>query len=99
MTFPLTATVNDCLQALAGKHMGPRGAMRIYLRERGQDRQLLPSEKPAAIQFRRLKQAGYSEAHDKLEELGKQNLTMLCRFIYQPPVLPVIDAVSAELPT
>jgi adenylate cyclase len=39
-------------------------------------------------------QAGYNET-DNLEELGRENFAMLCRFIYQPPVLPVIDPVRS----
>lgn len=35
-------------------------------------------------------QAGYAD-NDKTEEMGRENLAMLCRFIYQPPVLPVMD--------
>jgi hypothetical protein len=27
--------------------------------------------------------------------MGRENLAMLCRFVYQPPVLPKIDLVSA----
>jgi adenylate cyclase len=56
------------------------------------DRQLLPSEKPLAIQRRRLEQAGYTEA-DNIAELGMEDLSMLCRFIYQTPVLPTMDPV------
>lgn len=64
--------------------------MKLYIRERGQDRQLLPSERPLALQARRLLQAGYTEA-EHIEELGKEDLSMLCRFIFQTPVLPVMN--------
>ncbi len=40
-------------------------------------------------------QAGYNES-DNLEELGRENFAMLYRFIYQPPVLPVIDPVRVR---
>jgi adenylate cyclase len=56
----------------------------------------MPHEKPLAVQLRRLLQAGYSDA-DRVDEMGRENLAMLCRFIYQPPVLPVIDPVSYTL--
>lgn len=51
---------------------------------------LLPSEKPLNIQNRRLQQAGFTEAEHP-EELGKEDLGTLCKFIYQNPALPVID--------
>jgi len=53
----------------------------------------MPHEKPLAIQLRRLLQAGYNDA-DRVDEMGRENLAMLCRFIYQPPILPIIDPVS-----
>ena len=58
------------------------------------ERLLLPSEKPLAIQLRRILQAGYTDAA-KIADMGRENLAMLCRFVYQPPVLPRIDPVSA----
>lgn len=57
---------------------------------------LLPSEKPLTIQHRRLLQLGYTEA-DHLDELGKNDMAMLCRFIYQAPILPTMDPVSIIL--
>jgi adenylate cyclase len=57
------------------------------------DRQLLPSEKPLAIQDRRLRQTGYTDG-EALEELGKEDLLILCKFIYQTPNLPVMNPVS-----
>ena len=53
---------------------------------------MLPSEKPAAIQDRRLRQAGLVES-DRLAEVGKEDLAILCKFIFQTPALPVIKAV------
>lgn len=57
---------------------------------------LLPAEKPLVIQELRLRQAGYTDA-EKIEELGKGDLAILCKFIYQTPVLPVMDPVSPHL--
>jgi len=56
----------------------------------------MPHEKPLAIQLRRLLQAGYNDA-DRVDEMGRENLAMLCRFIYQPPILPIIDPVSTKV--
>jgi adenylate cyclase len=118
MAFPLNTTTQEMLNALANKTHLTKGAMKLYVRERGQggrslvfspgimfglsnsnpfaDRLLLPSEKPVTIQLRRFLQAGYNES-DNLEELGRENFAMLCRFIYQPPVLPVIGPVSLPI--
>lgn len=78
--------------------------MKLYLRAGGQgespkpsmiltaDRQLQPSEKPLAIQDRRLRQAGYTDL-EKPEDLGLDDLFTLCKFIYQTPNLPVMNPV------
>lgn len=88
MSFPIGTTTNELISSLSGGVASTK--MKLYIRERGQDRQLLPSERPLALQARRLLQAGYTEA-EHIEELGKEDLSMLCRFIYQTPVLPVMN--------
>lgn len=90
MSWPLHATTHDITMALVSKSPKVRANMKLYIRERGQDRQLLPSEKPLAIQLRRLLQAGYSDS-DRIDEKGRENLAMLCRFIFQVPYLPALD--------
>ncbi|KAK4684783.1 hypothetical protein P7C73_g5383, partial [Tremellales sp. Uapishka_1] len=45
---------------------------------------------PLAIQTRRVQQAGYEDI-DGLEELGKLDWLILCKFIYQTPLLPIMD--------
>jgi adenylate cyclase len=94
-SFPLGTTAAELIADLVGapeKKDGKKIAtnMKLYVRERGQDRQLLPSERPLMLQARRLLQAGYS-VHEHIEELGKEDISMLCRFIYQTPVLPIIN--------
>ena len=64
--------------------------MKLYIREKGQDRQLGPNERPLAIQDRRLRQAGYTDA-EKIEELGKDDQYLFCKFVYQVPHLPVMN--------
>jgi adenylate cyclase len=56
---------------------------------------LSPLEKPLVIQDLRLRQAGYTDA-ERPEELGKDDLMILCKFIFQTPVLPVMDPVSQQ---
>jgi adenylate cyclase len=106
MEFPINTTVAEILNALSGVDAPGKKAttnMKLYLRTGGQgevyaasqltpDRQLLPSEKPLAIQDRRLRQAGYTDL-ERLEELGKEDLFILCKFIHQTPNLPVMNPV------
>nr|XP_019043899.1 adenylate cyclase [Kwoniella bestiolae CBS 10118]OCF22829.1 adenylate cyclase [Kwoniella bestiolae CBS 10118] len=93
--LPITTSTAEFISMLSGQNEAPPGkkittSMKLYLRERGQDRLLLPSEKPIAIQHRRLLQAGYTEAEHP-EEIGKDDMGILCRFIYQTPALPIMN--------
>lgn len=88
LSFPIGTTTSELISSLSGGEASTK--MKLYIRERGQDRQLLSSERPLALQARRLLQAGYTEA-EHIEEIGKEDLSMLCRFIYQTPVLPVMN--------
>lgn len=95
--LPLNTSTGELLALLAaqaeqGMVRGKNVAinMKLYICERGQDRMLLPSEKPLTIQHRRLLQLGHTEA-DHLDELGKNDMAVLCRFIYQAPILPIMD--------
>ncbi|KAL1410855.1 cysteinyl-tRNA synthetase [Vanrija albida] len=92
MSFLPTTTTAEIINVLAGGTEGKKvqTSMKLYVREHGQDRQLLPGDRPLGLQARRLLQAGYTEA-EHIEEIGKEDLTMLCKFIYQTPVLPVIN--------
>ncbi|WWC91945.1 uncharacterized protein L201_006897 [Kwoniella dendrophila CBS 6074] len=93
--LPIHTNTAEFISLLSGQNEAPAGkkvttSMKLYLRERGQDRLLLPSEKPIAIQHRRLSQAGYTEAEHP-EEIGKDDMAILCRFIYQTPALPIMN--------
>ncbi|WRT69993.1 uncharacterized protein IL334_006986 [Kwoniella shivajii] len=93
--LPIHTTTTEIINMLSGQNEAPPGkkittSMKLYLRERGQDRLLLPSEKPLAIQHRRLLQAGFTEAEHP-EEIGKDDVAILCRFIYQTPALPIMN--------
>ncbi|WWC95139.1 hypothetical protein V866_001993 [Kwoniella sp. B9012] len=93
--LPINTSTAEFIGILSGQNDAPPGkkittSMKLYLRERGQDRLLLPSEKPIAIQHRRLLQAGYTEAEHP-EEIGKDDMAILCRFIYQTPALPIMN--------
>lgn len=86
------STAAEMVYAL-GRHVkmaDPQG-YRLFLYERGTDRPLTATERPARILRRRMLQAGYTEADD-LDELGRQDLSCLLRFVYRAdrfPTLPV----------
>ncbi|KAJ8579663.1 hypothetical protein M405DRAFT_886412, partial [Rhizopogon salebrosus TDB-379] len=56
------------------------------LKERGRERVLAPTERPAAIVIRRLQQAGYDQA-DSLAFLGAEDMTFLMKFVYKSQLL------------
>jgi len=55
----------------------------ILLRKHETSRQLATGERPLLIQKRLLEQAGYGES-DRLEDLGREDVTHLCRFSFLP---------------
>ncbi|TFK91615.1 adenylate cyclase-like protein [Polyporus arcularius HHB13444] len=59
---------------------------RLHLKERGRERVLAPTEKPADIVRRRLEQAGYDVA-DGLDLLGADDIQFLLKFVYKSNVL------------
>ncbi|WVF67290.1 hypothetical protein IAT40_002041 [Kwoniella sp. CBS 6097] len=94
LDLPIATTTAELINLLSGQNdtTGKKLStnMKLYLRERGQDRMLLPSEKPCAIQHRRILQAGYTESEHP-EEIGKEDMAILCRFIWQAPALPIMN--------
>ncbi|KAF8271493.1 hypothetical protein EI94DRAFT_1568332 [Lactarius quietus] len=59
---------------------------RLYLKERGRERMLAQTERPADIVRRRLEQAGYDFA-DGLDTLGEGDLSFLMKFVYKSTAL------------
>ncbi|KAI0630147.1 hypothetical protein C8Q77DRAFT_1064053 [Trametes polyzona] len=59
---------------------------RLHLKERGRERILAPTERPADIVRRRLEQAGYDVA-DGLDLLGADDIQFLLKFVYKSNVL------------
>ena len=82
VSIPLTATAAELRSILARKSMDTT-AKRLFVRDKGSERPLGESEKPAILQRRRLEQAGYTEA-DGLDELGREDLSYLLKFVYRP---------------
>lgn len=87
-----------------------RETHKLYLKERGRERVLAPTERPAAIVIRRLEQAGYDQA-DSLAFLGAEDMTFLMKFVYKSQLLgpaaeeltfdtfDLVDLTGCSLPT
>ncbi|KAJ3763796.1 adenylate cyclase [Lentinula raphanica] len=71
-----------------------RETHRLYLKERGRERILTQTERPADIVRRRLEQAGY-DVSDGFELLGGEGLSFLLKFVYKSQVFgPAVRACS-----
>ncbi|CED82538.1 adenylate cyclase [Phaffia rhodozyma] len=93
LAVALTATTMEIIYHISAKLLISKGGHRLYIRERGNDRPLDAREKPALIQRRRLIQAGY-QGIDGLDELGKDDVSMLCKFVFRLPQLPGIESAD-----
>ncbi|KAF2711417.1 PP2C-domain-containing protein [Pleomassaria siparia CBS 279.74] len=81
----LNTTVAEIIQIL-GKKTLPRDELdnyHIVMRKHDTSRQLDPQERPLLIQKRLLEQAGYTD-FDRLEEVGREDNSYLCRFTFIP---------------
>ncbi|KAE8225244.1 hypothetical protein CF319_g1992 [Tilletia indica] len=91
---PLYSTAAEIRSMISKKFGNPdAGAYRLFVRDKGSERPLGPSEKPALIQKRRLEQAGYNET-DSLENMGRSDLSYLLRFVYRLDSVPTFDSES-----
>ncbi|KAF5387303.1 hypothetical protein D9757_005752 [Collybiopsis confluens] len=73
-----------------------RETHKLYLKERGRERILAQTERPADIIRRRLEQAGYDGRND-LELLGEDGLNFLLKFIYKSEVFgPTEQSIPIE---
>ncbi|KAK4700749.1 hypothetical protein P7C70_g5496, partial [Phenoliferia sp. Uapishka_3] len=82
---PLTATAAELLATLGRKFQvtNAKSGYSLYMREKGLERRMGPGEKPVLLQKRRFEQAGYNEL-DKLEDLGREDNSYLCKLVYKP---------------
>ncbi|KAJ7815921.1 hypothetical protein B0H13DRAFT_1663716 [Mycena leptocephala] len=84
----VSVSANATVAALTPKldEMLPAGEERemhqLYLKERGRERILAQTERPADIVRRRLEQAGYNET-DGRDLLGSAGLSFLLKFVYK----------------
>lgn len=93
VSISLDATASELRTILARKSIDPAQVNRLFVRDKGSERPLGQSEKPAILQRRRLEQAGYTEA-DSLEELGREDLSFLIKFVFRPDRVTNFDSYS-----
>ncbi|TFL03004.1 adenylate cyclase-like protein [Pterulicium gracile] len=84
LALGLHTTVEDLMPDLNKALLPDKGRQthRLHLREKGRERLLASTERPAHIVRRRLEQAGY-ESTDGLECLGEEGLSFLLKFIFK----------------
>ena len=94
LSCSVVSTASEVRTILARKSLtNDSGAFRLFVRDKGSERPLGSSDKPAQLQRRRLIQAGYTEA-DGLEDLGRDDLSYLLRFVFRPDSVPNFDSES-----
>ncbi|CDW99679.1 hypothetical protein [Sporisorium scitamineum] len=94
LSCSLVSTANEVQTILARKSLTPESAAyRLFVRDKGSERPLGISDKPSQLQRRRLLQAGYTE-NDGLEDIGRDDLSYLLRFVFRPDSVPTFDSES-----
>ncbi|GJE90159.1 adenylate cyclase-like protein [Phanerochaete sordida] len=91
-TIYLRTTVADLVPSLNGKMLfdTSRETHRMYLKERGRERLLAMTEKPANIVRRRLEQAGWDPIDD-FRTLATEDIQYLMKFVYKSNLLGPTD--------
>ncbi len=94
LSCSLVSTANEVQTILARKSLtAESAAYRLFVRDKGSERPLGNSDKPAQLQRRRLMQAGHTES-DGLEDMGRDDLSYLLRFVFRPDSVPTFDSES-----
>ncbi|KAI9846854.1 MAG: cysteinyl-tRNA synthetase [Sclerophora amabilis] len=93
----LNSTVDELLRQLGKKSFlqDDLENYQIVMRKHDLQRVLDSSERPIAIQKRLFEQTGYSEA-DRLDEIGREDNSYLCRFTFVPARLSGIYSLEKD---
>ena len=92
----LHTSVNELSHMVAKKLRVQPAMYQLYMREKMKERAMGSSEKPLMLQKRRLEQLGFTD-NDHLDELGKEDLSFICRFIYRIATVTYYEAVSEKV--
>ncbi|PNH58482.1 hypothetical protein VD0002_g9045 [Verticillium dahliae] len=83
LSMPLDAAVADVISQIIKKSYAQEGPdnFQITLNKHGLVRVLAPAERPILMQKRLLQQVGY-EDKDRIEDVGREDNSYLCRFMF-----------------
>ncbi|KAL8679863.1 MAG: hypothetical protein Q9186_003883 [Xanthomendoza sp. 1 TL-2023] len=97
LSTSVNTTVGEILQMLGKKSFlqDDLDNYQIIMRKHDLQRQLNPNERPIAIQKTLLEQAGYT-ASDRIEEIGREDNSYLCRFTFVPTKLSGYYSLEKE---
>lgn len=97
LSATLNTTVSEIIQILGKKTLlqDELNNYHIVMRKHDTSRQLDPKERPLLIQKRLLEQAGYTDS-DRLEDLGREDNSYLCRFTFLPSKLSGYSSLGKD---
>ena len=93
----VNTTVSEILQILGKKSFlqDELNNYQILMKKHDLQRQLAPGERPIVIQKRLLEQAGYGDT-DRIEEIGREDNSYLCRFTFVPTKLSGFNSLDKD---
>ena len=97
LSMGFNTTASEILQVLGKKSFlqDDLNNYQIILNKHDLHRQLAPGERPIAIQKKLLEQAGYHSS-DRIEEIGREDNSYLCRFSFVPTKLSGYYSLEKE---
>lgn len=97
LSMGVNTTASEILQVLGKKSFlqDDLDNYQIIMRKHDLHRQLAPGERPIAIQKKLLEQAGYQPT-DRIEEIGREDNSYLCRFTFVPTKLSGYYSLETE---
>ena len=97
LSMGVNTTASEILQVLGRKSFlqDDLDNYQIIMRKHDLHRQLAPGERPIAIQKKLLEQAGYQNT-DRIEEIGREDNSYLCRFTFVPTKLSGYYSLETE---
>lgn len=97
LSATLNTTVSEIIQILGKKTLlqDELNNYHIVMRKHDTSRQLDAKERPLLIQKRLLEQAGHTDA-DRLEDLGREDNSYLCRFTFIPAKLSGYSSLGKD---
>lgn len=98
LSLSLNTTVSEIVHILGKKSylQDELGNYQIVMRKHDTARQLEPSERPLVIQRRLLELAGYTES-DRLEDVGREDNSYLCRFTFLPSKMSGFSSLVSKV--